>query len=42
MSRVYSRIREEGRRVIQIEVGNGATARRIAAMPGRGAPRSHP
>ena len=35
MSRVYSHICEEERQVIQIEVGNGTTVRRIAAMLGR-------
>ncbi|MEK0226395.1 hypothetical protein WM016_08705 [Bifidobacterium mongoliense] len=37
MSRVYSHIGEDERQVIQIEVGNGTTVRRIAAMPGRSA-----
>ena len=37
MSRVYSHIGEEERQVIRIQVGNGATVRAIAAMPGRSA-----
>ena len=37
MSRVYSHIGEEERQVIQIQVGNGATVRAIAAMLGRSA-----
>ncbi len=37
MGQGYSHIGEEERQVIQIEVGNGTTVRRIAAMPGRSA-----
>ena len=37
MGEVYSHLSEEERRVIQIEIGNGAGIRRIGLMPGRNA-----
>lgn len=35
MGQVYSRLSEEERQVIQIEIGNGTTIRRIAGLIGR-------
>ena len=37
MGEVYSHLSEEERRVIRIEVGNGASIRRIGLMLGRNA-----
>lgn len=37
MGEVYSRLSEGERRVIQIEIGNGAGIRGIGLMPGRNA-----
>lgn len=35
MGQVYSRLSEEERQVIQIEIGNGTSIRRIAGLIGR-------
>ena len=35
MGQVYSRLSEEGRQVVRIEMGNGASVRRMAMVPGR-------
>ena len=35
MGQVYSHLSEEERQVVRIEMGNGASVRRIAMMPGR-------
>ena len=35
MGQVYSHLSEEGRRVVRIEMGNGAGVRRMAMVPGR-------
>ena len=37
MGEVYSHLSEEERRVIQIEIGNGTSIRRIGLMLGRNA-----
>ena len=37
MGEACSRLSEEERRVIQIEIGNGTSIRRIGLMPGRNA-----
>ena len=37
MGEVYSHLSEEERQVIQIEIGNGTSIRRIGLMPGRNA-----
>ena len=38
MGQVYSHLSEEERRVVRIEMGNGAGVRRMAMVPGRHAP----
>ena len=38
MDQVYSHLSEEERRVVRIEMGNGASVRRMAMVPGRHAP----
>ena len=35
MGQVYSHLSEEERQVVRIEMGNGASVRRIAMVPGR-------
>lgn len=38
MGQVYSHLSEEERQVVRIEMGNGASVRRMAMVPGRHAP----
>lgn len=42
LGQVYSHLSEEERQVVRIEMGNGASVRRMAMMPGRHANRRRP